>query len=350
MMLIWRGSRPFMGIDFETRLAATWPPEEWTDVGVLVAVSGGADSVALVRALPRIAASRSGQLSVAHFNHGLRGPESAADERFVVQLCDALTVPCEVGHPAAPLPSAVPDGLEAAARDARYRFLLGVAERRGARYLVTAHTADDQVETILHRIVRGTGIAGLSGMPRARSLSPAVTLLRPMLAIRRSEVLEYLTQLGQPYRDDSSNTDSRFTRNRLRHDLLPRLASDYNAEIGAALLRLGSLAGEVQQVVDRLVDELAQRAVVEQTAQDLRLDAAALAAQPAYLVRETLIALWRRQAWPMQAMDRGQWELLADMAATALTVPHGTTCKHVFPGEIHATAAAGQLRLVATPR
>jgi tRNA(Ile)-lysidine synthase len=287
---------------------------------------------------------------VAHFNHGLRGPESADDERFVVQLCDALTVPCEAGHPAAPLSSAVPDGLEAAARDARYAFLLGVAERRGARYLVTAHTADDQIETILHRIVRGTGIAGLSGMPRARPLSPAVTLLRPMLAIRRSEVLEYLTQLGQPYRDDSSNTDSRFTRNRLRHELLPRLASDYNAEIGTALLRLGSLAGEVQQVVDRLVDELAQRAVVEQTAQELRLDATALAAQPAYLVRETLIALWRRQAWPMQAMDRGQWELLADMAATALTAPHGTTRKHVFPSEIHATAAAGQLRLVASRR
>lgn len=336
---------PTMPHVLEQHLALAWPPDEWSDLGLLVAVSGGADSVALLRALLRLKAPGPDRLAVAHFNHGLRGPESAHDERFVIDLCSELGLVCEVGRPATPLPHSAADGLEAAARTARYDFFLRTAERLGARYLVTAHTADDQAETVLHRILRGTGIAGLAGMARARTLSPAVTLLRPMLGIRRSEVLEYLGELGQPYRTDSSNADLRFTRNRIRHDLLPRLAADYNAEIGEALLRLGVLAGEVQQVVDSLVDELAQRAVVRQTAHELRLDAALLAGQPPYLVRETLIALWRRQSWPMQAMDRQQWELLAHLAADALTMPYGSTRKHVFPGRIHVQAAAGQLQL-----
>jgi hypothetical protein len=105
------------------------------------------------------------------------------------------------------------------------------------------------------------------------------------------------------------------------------------------------LAGEVQEVVDALVDQLAERALVDQDDRSLRIDAAQLAAQPGYLVRETLIALWRRQAWPMQSMGRREWDLLAQLAADSLTAPHGTVRKRVFPGGILAETAAGQLRL-----
>jgi tRNA(Ile)-lysidine synthase len=118
-----------------------------------------------------------------------------------------------------------PDGVEAAARAARYEFLQATAERLGARYVATAHTADDQAETVLHHIVRGTGLAGLAGMSRARSLGAAATLIRPLLSFRRRDVIEYLGALGQSYCEDTTNRDPAFTRSRIRHELLPLLAS-----------------------------------------------------------------------------------------------------------------------------
>ena len=130
------------------------------------------------------------------------------------------------------------------------------AERLGARYVVTAHTADDQAETILHRILRGTGVAGLAGMRRARPLGPAATLIRPLLDVRRAEILAYLSELQQPFQDDASNSDLGFTRNRIRHELLPRLAADYNSDVVAALLRLGQTAHDAQQHIDAAVEEL----------------------------------------------------------------------------------------------
>ena len=167
----------------ETRLAEAWPPEDWQDVTVLVAVSGGADSVALLRAIVALKTAGEGRLVAAHLNHQLRPAEAEADQALVVELCRRLGVACEVGR--VRLDLAGPegrDGLEAAARRARYQFLEATAARLGARFVVTAHTADDQAETILHRILRGTGIGGLSGMARARPLGPA-TLIRPLLAV-----------------------------------------------------------------------------------------------------------------------------------------------------------------------
>ena len=297
----------------ETRLADAWPPETWQDVTVLLAVSGGADSVAMLRAMVALKNAGDGRLVAAHLNHQLRPSEAETDEAMVVDLCRRLGVACEVGRtrldPAAP---AGGDGLEAAARHARYQFLEATAARLGARYVVTAHTADDQAETILHHILRGTGIGGLAGIARARPLGHA-TLIRPLLGLRRAELLAYLNDLGQSYRDDSSNRDTRFTRNRIRQELLPHLAEQFNAGVVDALLRLGSLAGEVQAVIDALVGDLADRCVREKGPGVVRIETALAAAQPAYLVRELLMLVWRRQGWPMQAMGFTQWELLRTM-------------------------------------
>ncbi len=241
--------------------------------------------------------------------------EAEADQALVVELCRRLGVACEVGRVRLDLTGpAGGDGLEAAARHARYQFLEATAARLGARFVVTAHTADDQAETILHRILRGTGIGGLAGMARARPLGPA-TLIRPLLAFRRQELRAYLSDLGQPFREDSSNQDTAFTRNRIRHELLPWLAEEFNAGVVDALLRLGSLAGEVQAVIDSRLDELADRCVCQERPHAVRIDAAALAAEPPYLVRELLMLVWRRQGWPMQAMGFAQWELLERMLA-----------------------------------
>jgi len=330
----------------EAALAQSWPPEAWQDVTVLVAVSGGADSVALLRAMVALKRGGPGRLCVAHLNHQLRGSESAADAAFVVELCGQLGLRCEVGRaPVASLAANSPDGIEAAARTARYGFFRRTAERLGARYLVTAHTADDQAETILHRLVRGTGIAGLSGMARARPLGSAVTLIRPLLAIRRRQLLAYLDDLEQPYRRDSSNDDVRFTRNRVRHHLLPELAEQFNPGVVDALVRTGRLAGEVQEVIDGLVEELAARCVRRHPWGEVRIDTAVLAGQPRYVIRELLVATWRDRGWPLQAMGFAQWDRLAEMARASLDDASAAPPRCTFPGNVSVDMHRGTLRL-----
>jgi tRNA(Ile)-lysidine synthase len=315
----------------------------------LAAVSGGADSVALLRALQALKTGGQGRLLAAHFNHGLRGAASDADEAFVVQLCKQIGVPCEVGRaPPGRSTAWAQDGLEAAARRWRYEFLQEAAARLAARYVLTAHTADDQAETILHRIVRGTGIAGLAGMRRVRPLGPAATLVRPLLEVRRSEVLAYLADLGQPFCRDRTNEDPQFTRNRIRTELLPQLAAQYNPAVTDALLRLGRLAGEVQSVVDGIVQDLAARTLTHGPGREVRIDTGALQGQPRYVVRELLVAVWRQQEWPLQAMGFDQWELLAEMAVPGAGGRQGASQKRTLPGGILAEVTGGQLRLRGT--
>lgn len=333
---------------FEDKLALAWPPRDWCDVTVLVAVSGGPDSVALLRGLVALrgAGGGSGTLRAAHLNHQLRGEDAVADERFVVDLCRHLGVPCEVGR--ADIAGGCASshaGLEAAAREARYRFLISAAAGCGARYVAVAHTADDQAETILHRIVRGTGIAGLSGMRRARRLG-AATLLRPLLEFRRCEAYHYLSDLEQPYRVDVTNADSRFTRNRLRHDLLPRLARVYNPNVTEALLRLGVVAGEVRQWMDRQVEPLlaacCRRAAGAGGA--VRVDTVRLHAESMALVRELFVALWRQQNWPLRQMGFEHWKLLADLVY-ASGKPASSERKHTLPGGVLVVAGPEGLTL-----
>ena len=360
----------------ESKLAEAWPPSQWADLTVLLAVSGGADSVALLRAMAALKTGGAGRLCVAHLNHQLR-PEADDDQQFVVELCDRLGVACEVERAAVnDLAAQSGGGIEAAARWARYRFLEQAAGRLGARFVVTAHTADDQAETILHRIFRGTGIRGLAGIARARPLGHA-TLIRPLLGARREELRAYLDALLQPHRSDRSNLDVHFTRNRIRRELLPRLQRRFNPDVVEALLRLGNLAGEAQAVVDRLVAELFDRCVTidgpnaariklnglvrvgegEAPAEPSRRPnvAACSAARqepgpparqerlPSYLVRELLMAVWRRMGWPLQSMGSAKWEELTDMTARA-----APAAKRVFPDKVIVEVADGEMRLSKT--
>ncbi len=328
---------------FEHELAQTWGPDLWQDVTSVVAVSGGADSVALLRGLQAIRCGGSGRLVVAHFNHGLRGGEADDDAEFVARLCHDLGLECQLGR-VDPAAWNSPDAAsEQAARDLRYDFLRRVTSERGARYLVTAHTADDQAETILHRLIRGTGIAGLSGIPTFRQFLPGVSLVRPMLAVRRCEVIEYLEFLGQPFRTDSSNCDIRFTRNRIRLKLLPELTTHYNPSVVAALARLGSLAAEAQEVIDQVVDDLRGQCISSQSTDSVTIACNPLRASHHYLVRSVLISVWQQQNWPLQEMGFERWEELAEMAVSPLReVP-----KRVFPGNISAERRGETLVLLA---
>ncbi len=326
-------------------LAAAWPPERWQNVTVLLAVSGGADSIALLRAMHALPSSGAGRLVVAHFHHRLR-PSADEDEAFVRQLCGDLGLAYEVGY-AEPEQAATAhgEGPESRLRRARYQFLQTTAERVGARYVATAHTADDQAETILHRILRGTGLAGLGGIRRTRRLGPATTLIRPLLGFSRGELLAFLDQLGQPFREDETNRDERYTRNRIRHDLLPKLRADYNPYVDAALQRLGQLAGEAQQWVQYEVERLFDRSVVF-TDDRARLDCEALRGEHPYLIRELLLALWRRQHWPLRDMSHAKWQQVLRLVLSASEQP---LPQQTLPGGIRAQRAGTALLLRRLP-
>lgn len=298
---------------FLLKLAAAFPPESWRDVTTVVAVSGGADSVALLRGVVLLKGSGGeGRLIAAHFNHRLRGAESDADEAFVRQLARETGIPCEVASSAVPTDS-TGDGIEAAARAARYAFLTDAAHRVGARYVLTAHTSDDQAETVLHRILRGTGISGLAGIPRARELSPAVALLRPLLGVSRQEVLAFLASLEQPFREDSSNAALHFTRNRIRNELLPFLEKEYAPALRASLLRLARLAEENQSCLASQLKPLLSR-FAEFRGGRVVVDFAGLSGIHRHLVRELFIRIWTEQRWPQQDMTLEKWDELATLA------------------------------------
>ncbi len=330
----------------EVKLAQNWPPERWCDLTLLLALSGGGDSVALFRAMHALKTSGPGRLVAGHVNHGLRGEESQGDERFVRELCERFGVPCEVVRASIDpqMPEAA-DGLETAARTVRYEVLEKLAADCGARYVVTAHTADDQAETILHRVLRGTGIHGLAGIPRARPLGRGCTLIRPLLGLRRSELLNYLADLGQPYRSDSSNADPRFTRNRLRHQLLPLLAAQFNSGVVEALLRLGTLAGEAQEAIDRRVQDLTPQCVLRHGSGPVRIQLRPLVGEPRYLLRELLIAAWRDAGWPLRSMGFQQWDALTEMILRIDAGDRPAAGKLILPGNVRAEVRDGELCL-----
>lgn len=340
-------------LSLERSLAASWPPAEWCDLTVLVAVSGGPDSVALLRAMAAVKteAGGAGRLIVAHLNHHLRA-EADDDAQFVAQLAQQLELPLQHGDAeVANLASRRGDGIEAAAREARYGFFQTTAQQCGARYVATAHTADDQIETVLLNIFRGTGLAGLAGMPRARELGPAVSLIRPLLMVRREEVLKYLDEIGQRYRVDSSNTCYDFARNRLRHELLPLVREKYNPEIESALERLSQLARDAQQLIERLAEELLDRCGPTRftTADLIRLNVVPLAGVDRHLLREMFVALWRRMNWPLQNMGFARWDCLAEMALSGSKSNAATELKRVFPGNIAVERDQSELRLTRQP-
>jgi tRNA(Ile)-lysidine synthase len=339
---------------FEARFIDAWAPTLWCDSHVVLAVSGGADSVAMLRAALAIKDRHGGdgRLLVAHLNHGLRSAESEADAIWLKSLCQSLNVPIEVG--AADIASLVErdgDGWETAARRARYEFLRQTAEQFGARFVAVAHTADDQVETVLHRILRGTGIAGLAGMYRARPLSSSVALIRPMLEVRRQDVLDYLNAIGQPFRTDSTNEDLRFTRNRLRHELLPVLRRHFNADLDAAILRLAAQAAETQHQIDFTAAQVSAACVTLEPIADrnpntirgavaVRIDCEHLGSQSEPIVREVCKMAWMQAGWPLQAMGFDEWQQLA-----VLVRGNGQSHAICLPSGVRAHRTNGVLEL-----
>lgn len=302
-----------MGPRLLSELRREWPAEMWQDVPVVAAVSGGADSVAMAAGLVEMRASigaTEAPLVLAHLDHGLRD-DSARDAELVAELAAqwGLRLVLEKAHGLT--------GDEASAREARYEFLRKAASDVGARYLAVAHTADDQVETVLHRILRGTGVRGLRGMPKWRRLTEMTTLVRPLLTCHRADVLAYLHALALPWNEDATNQSARYTRNRLRHELLPMLEADH-PQVRDSLLRLADRASAVGDTLETLTAEVWDDAVTrwdaEPSALRCDLDTNVLRALGESAMVTLFQRVWSRLALPEQAMDGTAWKKLCQLA------------------------------------
>ena len=219
---------------------------------IAVGVSGGADSVALLRFLAALRPQFGWDLVVCHIHHGLRGAEADRDECFVRALAEQLGLPCAVSRiDAAALALRDHISVEEAGRTARYVFFAQTAGEGGR--IATAHTLDDSIETVLMNLVRGTGLRGLCGIPRTRG-----NIVRPLLDCTRAEVEDYLGALGQPYCTDSTNLTDDYTRNRIRHDILPRLCA-LNPNFPGAMARMLPRLAAQQALTDCLAAQSAQQ-------------------------------------------------------------------------------------------
>ncbi|MBK5257183.1 MAG: tRNA lysidine(34) synthetase TilS [Vicinamibacteria bacterium] len=224
-------------------------------VVVLAALSGGPDSVALLDALLRAARKAGLAVVAAHLDHALRR-DSLADAQFCEELCDNLKVRLRSGRMSPSAKALHEGGVEEAARLTRYSFLRRVAREENASAIVLGHTLDDQAETVLMRLVRGSGALGLSAMKAWDG-----ELLRPLLDTRRDAVLAHLNASRLPYRSDPTNTDTTFIRNRVRHELLPLIEKRFNPNIAEALGRTARTLAEEHAALREVAAQLLDRAV-----------------------------------------------------------------------------------------
>jgi tRNA(Ile)-lysidine synthase len=292
---------------FKAEIAESWPPVRWRDVGVVIGCSGGADSVALLAALSDLRQPSEmhpnpprGFLVAAHFNHGLRQDESDGDEAFVHQLAT------ERGARFTTRRGLGTHRDEATMRTERLQFLTETASDMGARYVALAHSATDNVETVLHHLMRGTGPAGLAGIGHPRSIDRDLVLVRPILHVTRGVIRDALQSAGQTWREDSSNSNTDYRRNWIRHRLIPLIESEYPSGVDAISRAIDGQRGW-RTVIDRLArDWLATHRRDDQRL-TLRRDPSA---ELPIVVAATQI-LWTELGWSRGEMTREHWLRLA---------------------------------------
>lgn len=280
---------------------------------VLVAVSGGPDSTALLRLLVDLAPAWSLRISAGHVHHGLRGRESDEDADFVAALCRRWDVPLRIERGRRPAPTGTRKGrsLQEWAREVRYAFLHRTAGELRATSVALAHTADDQAETMLLWMLRGAGATGLAGIPRRRD----GRLVRPLLSVRRQDILEFLEATGVPYRSDSSNLSPAYLRNRIRHELLPVLRR-FNPAIVELLCRQADLLRADDQCLEQQAADWLRRLEPQDSAR-LTLRGDEVEALPLALQRRVVRQLLRQRS------DGGRWPSFRTVAAVLALVTQG---------------------------
>jgi len=321
---------------------ANWPPRRWGDVGVVIGCSGGADSVALLRLMADVriqnGAVPRGFLVAAHFNHGLRGQESDEDQRFVSDLANELGIQFETTRQLSDATS------EADLRTERMHFLTETAKKSGARYIAVAHSADDNAETVLHHLFRGTGPAGLAGIGSTRPIDCDLVLMRPLLNASRQSIREALRSIGQSWREDSSNSQVHYQRNWIRQQLLPLIETRYPHAVDAI-----NRAIDGQREWRNLIDQLAQqwldehRAITPPRPDTHWISLSRNDRTDRVVVVAAMQKLWAEAGWPRGEMSRQHWCRLAD------TIGSTTRERYFLPGEVDVNATEPVI-LLATPK
>ena len=315
---------------------------------LIVAASGGPDSTALLRSLQRVGGPLGVELHVAHLLHDLRGAETLADAAFVEDLSRDAGLPCTVRQ-SDPLEHRRQRGIssfEQATREVRYEFLLDLARSTGAVAVAVGHTMHDQAETVVEHLLRGSGLYGLRGMTESAPWpwppgAQGPPLFRPLLAVTKAQTTAYCRALGQDFRTDSENESPKFARNRIRHDLLPKLASEYNPRVVESLVRLSRTAAIDLDYLERECERIWPQVEVkagtsgDRNAGGLSLDRAVLQSLHPSLRRNVL-----RRAFSLAAGDTRRLEEahLAGMDAFVAGGAAGTSCQLPRGWWLHASA------------
>lgn len=304
---------------------------------VLVGVSGGADSVCLLLMLLEYREKLAFSLQVVHVEHGIRGEESVTDARFVKELCQRLQIPCKTY--AVDVPAYAKEhhqGLEEAARELRYDCFCRAAEEISApvKKIALAHHADDNAETMLFQMVRGSGVRGLSGMRSKRNLNKNLILIRPMLGVTRCEIEQYLKEKGETYRVDATNADTDYSRNRIRHEVLPQLVQVNHQ----AVAHMAQSAGQLAELWDYL-DEEAMRIeadTCEKNGDACLIRQALFMEYPPILQKEVLYRVIGEMAGSRKDIGnvhiKDVKDLFARQVGRRISLPYGLWAERVYEG------------------
>ena len=337
--------------ELEQALLVRWPMAHWLQTRILVAVSGGADSMALLHALQRIsrrAEPTNALIEVAHYNHGWRGAASDRDEAFVAAACQRLQLHFHAGR-MPPVASDAPSKSEELARQARYDFLTSTAYTCGARYVVTGHTANDRVETVLLNLFRGTGLSGVAGPSLFRQLDRELVLVRPLVGCWREQITDYLTEIGETHIHDTSNDDTQYRRNYIRRELLPNIRREFGEPVDQRLYSFSELAEEAVTALRewsgeylRLVEALRRDAGLVGDPEAAWVPSRALLDYPWVVVREGLTQLWQQRSWRLQGMTREKWLTIRELIQEPVAGAGQSTLN--LPGGLIATREGGWIK------
>lgn len=310
------------------------------DARMVVGVSGGTDSMALLHSLLALNGEYGYQLDlhVAHLNHSLRPGDADDDAAFVEAAADSLNLPRTIETRAiGDMARQEKGSIEEIARRERYAFFERTCLACDAKYIAVGHHADDNVETILHRILRGTGLRGIGGIPPSRTIHPAseIRVVRPLLDVRREDLRRFLDDEGLAFREDATNAGQDTTRNAIRNLLLPQIETQINPQVGEALLRLAEQSRWAEQFIRQTVQGTFETLIISRTDQELVLNAAALARKSRIVQTELVRAAVITFDIGEQDLTFNHLKNITDLIADGVTgrkvtLPGGMTARLVY--------------------
>lgn len=254
---------------------------------IVIGVSGGVDSIVLLDALSILSQENDYTLAVAHLNHKIRGTEADDDEEFVVSLANSYGWLCYVHKVNIPRLSKLKKvNLENLARQARYDFFSRACQSFNCNFIATAHTMDDQAETVLLNLIRGTGIRGLRGMDARRKINGKTILIRPLLIFQKSELIEYAHRRNLKWREDSTNQLETYSRNKIRLQLLPLLRESFNPQIVRTLARTSEIAKSYQKIIAHYIENTYEKCVVQPNSREIEVRVSLFQHLEKYVVTE----------------------------------------------------------------